>query len=82
MIPKTLYFVNNGNAKSKDIENLIRSKKASSRKTGVNLELEINIVGEKEKFKKVLVIMGGTSGERPVSLETGKACFKALKKRL
>ena len=25
--------------------------------------------------------MGGTSGERPVSLETGKACFKALKKK-
>ena len=66
---------------SKDRE-FNKKGKASSRKTGVNLELEINIVGEKEKFKKVLVVMGGTSGERPVSLETGKACFKALKKRL
>ena len=29
--------------------------------------------------KKVLVVRGGTSGERKVSLETGKACLKALK---
>ena len=33
----------------------------------------------KKKFKKVLVVLGGTSGERKVSLESGKACFKALK---
>jgi len=33
----------------------------------------------KKKFKKVLVILGGTSGEREVSLESGKACLKALK---
>ena len=45
------FFVNNGNAKSKDIENLIRRvKKQVHEKTGVNLELEINIVGEKEKI--------------------------------
>ena len=30
-------------------------------------------------FKKVLVVLGGTSGERAVSLESGKACIKALK---
>ena len=35
----------------------------------------------KKKFKKVLVVLGGTSGERAVSLETGKACVKALKKK-
>ena len=35
----------------------------------------------KKKFKKVLVILGGTSGERAVSLETGRACIKALKKK-
>ena len=35
----------------------------------------------KKKRKKVLVVLGGTSGERPVSLESGKACVKALKKR-
>ena len=35
----------------------------------------------KKKFKKVLVVLGGTSGERAVSLETGKACIGALKKK-
>ena len=32
------------------------------------------------KNKKVLVVLGGTSGEREVSLDTGKACIKAIKK--
>ena len=42
------FFVNNGNAKSSDIENLIdKVKKKVQEKTGVNLELEIKIVGEK-----------------------------------
>ena len=35
----------------------------------------------KKKYKKVLVVLGGTSGERAVSLDSGKACVKALKKR-
>ena len=35
----------------------------------------------KKKFKSVLVVLGGTSGERAVSLESGKACIKALKKK-
>ena len=35
----------------------------------------------KKKIKNVLVILGGTSGERSVSLESGKACIKALKKK-
>ena len=35
----------------------------------------------KKKRKKVLVVLGGTSGERAVSLESGKACIKALKKK-
>ena len=34
----------------------------------------------KKKFKKVTVVLGGNSGERAVSLETGRACIKALKK--
>ncbi len=34
-----------------------------------------------KKFKKVLVVLGGTSGERAVSLASGKACVKALKKK-
>ncbi len=41
------FFVNNGNAKSTDIENLIKKvKKQVYEKTGINLELEIKIVGE------------------------------------
>ena len=35
----------------------------------------------KKKFKRVLVVLGGTSGERAVSLSSGKACIKALKKK-
>ncbi len=33
------------------------------------------------KNKKVLVVLGGTSGERAVSLESGNSCAKALKKK-
>jgi UDP-N-acetylmuramate dehydrogenase len=41
------FFVNNGKAKSSDIENLIKKvQDAVYAKTGVNLELEIKIVGE------------------------------------
>jgi UDP-N-acetylmuramate dehydrogenase len=41
------FFVNNGKAKSIDIENLIkRVKKKVFSSTGVNLELEIKIIGE------------------------------------
>ena len=32
------------------------------------------------KKKKILVILGGDSRERKVSLETGKACYKAIKR--
>ena len=41
------FFVNQGEAKSSDIENLInRVKKRVYEKTGVSLELEIKIIGE------------------------------------
>jgi UDP-N-acetylmuramate dehydrogenase len=41
------FFVNDGNAKSSDIENLINKvKKKVYEKTGANLELEIKIIGE------------------------------------
>ena len=41
------FFVNNGNAKSSDIERLINKvKKTVSDKAGINLELEIKIIGE------------------------------------
>ena len=42
------FFVNKGNAKSKDLENLIsKVKSIVSKKTGINLELELKIIGEK-----------------------------------
>ena len=45
------FFVNNGNAKSSDIEKLINKvKKTINDKTGINLELEIKIIGEKKKI--------------------------------
>jgi D-alanine-D-alanine ligase len=33
-----------------------------------------------KKIHKILVVLGGTSRERKVSLESGKACIKAIKK--
>ena len=35
----------------------------------------------RSNFKNVLVVLGGSSGERAVSLDSGKACIKALKKK-
>ena len=35
----------------------------------------------KKKIKNILVVLGGSSGERAVSLETGRACIIALKRR-
>ena len=41
------FFINNGNANSSDIELLINKvKKTVSEKTGINLELEIKIIGD------------------------------------
>ena len=45
------FFVNNGNANSLEIENLIKKvRKKVYEKTGENLELEIKIIGEKKKI--------------------------------
>ena len=42
------FFINKGNAKSEDLENLIYKVKSKVlEKTGINLELEIQIIGEK-----------------------------------
>ena len=42
------FFVNKGNAKSKDLEKLIYKVKSEVLdKTGINLELELQIIGEK-----------------------------------
>ena len=35
----------------------------------------------KRKFKNILVVVGGKSGERKISLASGKACIRALKKK-
>ena len=44
---KHYFFINNGNAKSSDIENLINKvKKKVLEKIKVNLELEIKIIGD------------------------------------
>ena len=41
------FLVNKGNAKSKDFESLIQQVKSKVlNKTGVNLELEIKVIGE------------------------------------
>ena len=42
------FFVNKGNAKSQDLENLIyQVKNRVLNKTGIKLELELEIIGEK-----------------------------------
>ena len=42
------FFINKGNAKSEDLENLIYQVKSKVlSKTGINLELELQIIGEK-----------------------------------
>ena len=35
----------------------------------------------KKKFRNILVVLVGASGERAVSLESGRACVRALKKK-
>ena len=41
------FFINKGNAKSKDLENLIyRVKSKVLKDTGISLELELHIIGE------------------------------------
>ena len=43
------FFLNAGNAKTLDIENLINKvKKEVKSKTGINLELEIKIIGNEK----------------------------------
>ena len=36
---------------------------------------------KKKKYKRVVVVLGGASGERAVSLNSGKACIRALRKK-
>ena len=41
----------------------------------------LKLLVNKKRFKNVLVVLGGISGERAVSLDSGKACIAALKKK-
>ena len=42
------FFINNGHAKSSDLEELINKVKKTVRdKTGIDLELELHIIGKK-----------------------------------
>ena len=42
------FFINNGNAKSEDLENLVtKVKEQVLKETGINLELELQIIGKK-----------------------------------
>ena len=52
MISQNILFVSNGNAKSKDREFNLKGKKQVHEKTGVNLEIEINIVMKKKNLKR------------------------------
>ena len=45
------------------------------------MNLKLKLLVKNKKFKNVLVVLGGTSGERAISLESGRACIKALKKK-
>ena len=58
-------FVNNGKASSSDIENLIKKVKKFMRKLGKILSQRLKSQVNKKKFNKVLVVLGGTSGEKP-----------------
>ena len=45
----------------------------------MNWKLKLSV--NKKKFKNVLVVLGGTSGERAISIESGKACMRALRQK-
>ena len=45
------------------------------------MDLELKIIGENKKcIKKILVVLGGNSRERAISIKTGKACIAAIKR--
>ena len=51
------------------------------KKLGLIQSQRLKLLVNKKKFKNILVVLGGTSGERSISLESGQACIKALKKK-
>ena len=76
------FFVNNGNAKSEDLEKLIyQVKKKVLNKTGSKSSIRTSNYWRKAMSNLIVVLMGGLSGERKISFLTGKACAAALKKK-
>ena len=77
------FFVNEGGASSEDIEKLIEFVRLKVlEKYKIKLDLELKIIGEKNKNgkKKILVVLGGNSKEREISIKTGEACISAIKR--
>jgi hypothetical protein len=75
------FFVNQGSATSNDMENLIslvREKVLNT--TGIKLELELQIIGEKNE-KNNSSSNGRNFGRKEISILSGRACARALKKR-
>jgi len=71
------FIVNDGGATAAEMLELIELIKARARtKRGIELETEVQIVGERDEMKtlprKIAVLMGGPSSERDVSLATGQ----------
>ncbi len=89
------FIVNEGGATAAEMLELIdQIKKAAKAKRGIELETEVQIVGEPRVdwevraglayeetrlTKKIAVLMGGPGSERDVSLATGRGVSKALR---
>jgi UDP-N-acetylenolpyruvoylglucosamine reductase len=75
------FMINTGNASAADLEALGTSIQQKVRKkSGIELHWEIKRVG-RAMGKKIAVLMGGMSPERQVSLDSGKACAEALRRK-
>ena len=73
------FLINKGNASFKDMLKLIKFiEKNVQSKTGVKLEKEIEII--KKVKKKILILGGGVSREREISLKTANQVKNCLKK--
>jgi len=75
------FMINTGNATANDLETLGQKVQALvQQNSGVELEWEIKRVG-KPKSKRIAVLLGGMGAEREVSLNSGKACADALRRK-
>lgn len=79
------FVINRGGATAKDAEKMIKTIQHKVFEAhGVELRPEVKFIGEPlpdSQFGKVGVLMGGTSGEREISLKSGKAVLSSLKKQ-